>query len=201
MRTKSTRGFLCIGEALWWFSGRKDTKSVSKKKKSGGVFLPVLCRVLGTVILLAVIAAFLPMTAPQLLGYEVYNVVSGSMEPAIPVGSLILVDATRPEDMVPGDVIAFDSGESVITHRVQENRVVEGELITRGDANEEADMEPVLYSSVRGKVVRHVEYLGGVMELLASPVGKIYAALLTACGVMFHMLGARLWERRMAEEW
>jgi hypothetical protein len=33
------------------------------------------------------------------------------------------------------------------------------------------------------------------MELLASPVGKVYAGLLIACGVMFHMLGARLWER------
>lgn len=170
-----------------------------KKKKSGGVFLPVLCRVMGTVILLTVIVAFLPMTAPRLLGYEVYNVVSGSMEPAIPVGSLILVDATAPEDMVPGDVVAFNSGGSVITHRVQENRVVEGELITRGDANDAADMEPVLYSAVRGKVARHIAWLGGLMELLASPVGKVYAALLIGCGVMFHMLAARLWERNMAE--
>ena len=170
------------------------------KRKKGGVFLPVFCRVLGTVILLGVIVLFLPMTAPRLLGYEVYSVISGSMEPAIPVGSLILVDATAPEDLLEGDVVAFESGESVIAHRVKDNHVVEGQLITRGDANDAADLEPVAYSAVRGKVARHWLYLGGLMELLASPVGKVYAALLIACGVMFHMLGARLWERAKAGE-
>lgn len=173
---------------------------MSKRTKKGGVFLPVLCRVLGTVILLGVIALFLPMTAPRLLGYEVYSVVSGSMEPSIPVGSLILVDATAPEDLLEGDVVAFDSGASVITHRVKANHVVEGELITRGDANDAADLEPVRYSAVRGKVVRHWAMLGGLMELLAGPVGKVYAALLIACGVMFHMLAARLWERSKLED-
>jgi signal peptidase I len=166
-----------------------------KKKKKHSIFLPVLCRVLGTLILLGVIVLFLPMTAPRLLGYEVYNVISGSMEPAIPVGSLILVDATPAEELTAGDVAAFDSGGSVVAHRVTDNHLVEGELITQGDANEEADFAPVPYASVRGKVVRHVAYLGGLMELLASPVGKVYAGLLIACGVMFHMLGARLWER------
>ena len=173
---------------------------MSKRKKRSGVFLPVLCRVLGTVILLGVIALFLPMTAPRLLGYEVYSVVSGSMEPSIPVGSLVLVDATAPEDLLKGDVVAFDSGASVITHRVKANHVVEGELITRGDANDAADLEPVRYSAVHGKVVRHWAMLGGLMELLAGPVGKVYAALLIACGVMFHMLAARLWERSKLED-
>jgi signal peptidase I len=166
-----------------------------EKKRKHSVFPSVLCRVLGTLILLGVIVLFLPMTAPRLLGYQVYNVVSGSMEPAIPMGSLILVDATPAEELTAGDVAAFDSGGSVVAHRVKDNHLVEGELITQGDANEEADFTPVPYASVRGKVVRHVAYLGGLMELLASPVGKVYAGLLTACGVMFHMLAARLWER------
>lgn len=162
------------------------------KKKKESVFVPVLCNVLGTLILLCVILAFLPMTAPRLLGYEVYNIISGSMEPEIPVGSLVLIDATVPEELTEGDIVAFDSGDSVVTHRVVDNRVVEGELITRGDANDENDMTPVTYSNVHGKVVRHIPMLGGVMELLASPVGKVYAALLIACGVMFHMLAGRL---------
>ena len=45
----------------------------SKRKR----FFPALCSILGTVILLGVIAAFFPLTVPRLMGYEIYEVVSG----------------------------------------------------------------------------------------------------------------------------
>ena len=49
----------------------------------GGKLFPALCSVFGTLILLSVIAVFLPLTVPRLMGYEIYEVVSGSMEPEI----------------------------------------------------------------------------------------------------------------------
>ena len=52
--------------------------------------IPALCRFIGTFILIAVIAAFLPLTLPRAIGWEAYEVVSGSMEPELPVGSMIL---------------------------------------------------------------------------------------------------------------
>ena len=73
--------------------------------------LPGLCSMLGTLLILAVIAAFLPLTVPRLLGYEVYEVISGSMEPEIPVGSVIYVKAAEPEMISGGDIIAF--GEEI----------------------------------------------------------------------------------------
>ena len=86
---------------------------------------PALCSALGTLILVGVIAAFLPLTVPRLMGYGIYEVVSGSMEPEIPVGSVVYVKAARPEEVEAGDVIAFNKGGSVITHRVEENHYVE----------------------------------------------------------------------------
>lgn len=162
----------------------------------GRKMFPALCSVLGTVILVGVIAAFLPLTVPRLMGYEIYEVVSGSMEPEIPVGSAIYVKAVQPQEVEEGDVIAFHKDGSVITHRVEENRYVEGEFVTKGDANREEDMEPVAYGSLIGKVERHVPVLGIVMSLLASNTGKLYAVLLAVCGVMFHMLATILRDRQ-----
>ena len=110
----------------------------------GGKLIPALCNIAGTLILLSVIASCLPVTVPRFMGYEIYNVVSGSMEPEIPVGSLLYIKETEPEGMEEGEVIAFygmaDAG-AIITHRVVENRVVMGELITKGDENEKEDIK------------------------------------------------------------
>ena len=66
-------------------SGTKKQKQTGK----GGKFLPALCGFLGTLILTAVILSALPLTIPRLMGYEIYTVVSGSMEPTLPVDSLV----------------------------------------------------------------------------------------------------------------
>lgn len=162
----------------------------------GGKLFPALCSICGTLILLWVIAAFVPLTVPRLLGYEAYEVISGSMEPEIPVGSILYVEQAEPEEVEAGDVIAFMKEGSVITHRVEENRYVEGEFITKGDANSGEDLAPVAYENLVGKAVWHFPVLGRVMSLMSGTTGKIYAALFAACGVMFHMLAGILRERQ-----
>ena len=174
----------------------EELESISRpSEKKGRKVFPALCSVFGTLILLGVIAAFLPLTVPRLMGYEIYEVVSGSMEPEIPVGSVIYVKAAEPDMVETGDIIAFQKDGSVITHRVEENRYVEGEFVTKGDANREEDMEPVPYESLIGKVERHIPVLGIIMTLLTSNTGKLYAVLLAVCGVMFHMLAGILRDR------
>lgn len=163
----------------------------SERKKGGGV-IPALCNVMGTGILLLVIALLSPLFLPHILDYETYNVVSGSMEPEMPVGSLALVKPAVPSDVKVGDVIAFQSGSSVITHRVMENHVVEGEFITKGDANEDVDLTAIPYTALIGQVVWHVPMVGGIMALLTGTVGKIYLLAFALCGVMLNMLAGRL---------
>ena len=170
--------------------------TVGNSENKGGKVFPALCSVLGTLILLGVIAAFIPLTVPRLMGYEIYEVVSGSMEPEIPVGSILYVEETPPEEIEAGDVIAFMRNDTVVSHRVEENRYVEGEFITKGDANSEEDTVPVPYDSLVGKSVYHLPVLGTLMTMLAGDVGKLYALAFAACGVMFHMLAAILSSRR-----
>ena len=81
------------------------TSSSRRPIKKGGMFIPALCNVIGTLLIVLVIATSLPLAIPSLLGYEAYNVVSGSMEPTIPEGSVIYVEHTEPSAIVEGDIM------------------------------------------------------------------------------------------------
>ena len=177
----------------------KAMPSKHRSRQKDGNFLPVLCNILGTILLTAVILTALPMTVPRLLGYGIYNVVSGSMAPAIPVGSVILTAPTEPETVREGDVIAFASGGTVVTHRVAHNAVVYREFVTKGDANEQEDVNNVSYDDLIGRVVFHAPVLGALMAVYASPVGKLYALGVAGCGVLFNLLAGAMRARKREE--
>lgn len=157
--------------------------------------LAALCNVFGVLILLAVIGSCLLLVLPGFMGYEVYNVVSGSMEPEIPVGSLIYVSPALPEEVGVGDVIAFESGGSVVTHRVVKNRQLEGDFVTKGDTNEKEDLNPVPYEELIGLVAHSIPYLGEFMLIYTTKIGKAYVICFAACGAMLNILAGRLRDR------
>ena len=142
-----------------------------------------------TVLLLAVMAVALPFSVPKLFGYQIYNVLTQSMEPAMPVGSAIYVKRCDPQALRQGDIITFRLSEAtglVETHRVVENDTQARQLITKGDANALPDVDPVSYERVVGKVVICIPVLGTVSEMLHSGPG------VTACVAIF-ALAIILW--------
>ena len=172
---------------------------ITKKSGRGGNSpAGAVLRFLGTFLLIGLILACLPLTVPRLFGYHIYSVVSGSMEPAIPTGSLVYVRETSPEQVGAEEVIAFygarDSA-SIITHRVVENRVVMGEFITKGDANQTEDMNPIPYENFIGSVVYSIPALGRAAELLTSHDGKLVAGAVIAAALLLQGL-AVLTERK-----
>ncbi|MCI8513295.1 MAG: signal peptidase I [Lachnospiraceae bacterium] len=159
---------------------------------SGRNWLSTLCHLLGILILACVILSCLPVTIPRYMGYEIYHVVSGSMEPEIPVGSILYVEEVRADEVQAEDVIAFQSGDSVITHRVVKNRLVEGEFVTKGDANAAEDLKTVPYGSLIGRVKYHFPVLGKLMVLYTSAIGKVYVIGFAACGALLNLLAGRI---------
>ena len=160
-----------------------------KDKKSHPV--SAICSTLGTVLLILIIALCIPIILPQTLGYDVYAVISGSMEPAIPTGSLVIIEATEPSGIESGDVIAYHGGldsNAIITHRVVENRVIMGEMITKGDANAEIDMHPIGYHEFIGKVIFSLPEFGELAQILTSVAGKITAACIIIAALLLHVL-------------
>ena len=153
--------------------------------------------------LAAVILSALPLTVPRLLGYKVYAVISGSMEPALPAGSLVYVKDADPFTVTPGEIIAFSDGGEVVTHRVRENRSDEGSFITRGDANNTDDLFPVSYRNLIGRVKFHVPVMGSLMLYYVSAKGKLAALGAVLGGLLLSILGGSLRtepERRGARE-
>ncbi len=166
-----------------------------KKTFNGRKALSVCCSLLGTLLLIAVILACIPLTLPRLAGYQVYNVISGSMEPAIPIGSLVLVKPQEASEIQEGDIIAYSSktdAGAIITHRVVENQVAAGRLVTKGDANAEHDINPVEYEQLLGKIIFSVPYLGMALQGAASPSGKVAAICLVIIAVLLHSIAGLL---------
>ena len=174
-------------------------KRTVKENKTGCFLAAKGMQVLGTGLLIALVLVCLPLTLPRMFGYHIYSVISGSMEPEIPVGSLLYIKETEPEGMEEGEVIAFygmaDAG-AIITHRVVENRVVMGELITKGDANEKEDIRPVPYGNVIGTVVRTIPGAGSIAEMVTSARGKWLAAGSVGLAVGLQMMGGWLGRER-----
>ena len=163
---------------------------MNKKEKAAR-----LCTVTGGLLLTVVILLCVPLTVPRLFGCQIYNVVSGSMEPAIPMGSIVYVRQTEAKEVKTNEVIAFysatDSG-ALITHRVVQNRIVSGEFITKGDANEKEDLMPVDYDQLAGKVIYSVPVLGSLLSIVVLPAGKAAVACLIVAAVLLQILAEKL---------
>ena len=129
------------------------------------------------------------------MGYQLYTVVSGSMEPAVPTGSLVYIKYVEPGDIETGDIIAFygsDAQGSIITHRVVSNSNAMGEFITKGDANAENDMNPVTYEQYVGKMVRSIPKVGGIAQTLTVGSGKTVLKCVIGLAIVLQVLAAVL---------
>lgn len=122
---------------------------------------------------------------PSLFGYQIKTVLSGSMEPDIKTGSILSIkEVDDPTDFQTGDVITFRTEEDIlITHRIVEVNEAGGEYITKGDANNAPDREPVTADSIIGSYTGfQIPYVGYVMNFASSNEGT--ALLLVIPGIL-----------------
>ena len=166
-------------------------------RKGAGIAGRLLIAV-GTIFMVVVVAACLSLVIPKLAGYDTYVVVSGSMEPSIPVGSIVYSEPVDPELLRAGDVIVFSDktrSEAPITHRVVSNNPFTGTIITKGDANANRDTNPVSYDNVIGSVKTHVPRVGFTAAMFTSPLGKLVAGLFMLEAWLLIEVGRRLKKR------
>ncbi len=126
-------------------------------------------------VLCVLCAVFLVGT--RLLGYQVFNVISGSMEPQYSVGDLIYVKDVDVHDIKEGDVITFvlNSDLVVATHRVVEVDTENQHFYTKGDANDTPDASPVHFNNVIGVPQFSIPLLGYVSDFIQHPPGTYIA--------------------------
>jgi signal peptidase len=145
-------------------------------------FVKGAATVFGTVVVVVLLVATI---GPRLLPYRTFSVLSGSMSPTIPVGSMIFDREVEASELVPGDVVTFHppgQADKLVSHRVVriEEKKTGRFLVTRGDANGVTDDWRI---PAQGRGLRyefHVPYLGYVVGGLLTPVGRLVALTLAA---------------------
>ena len=125
------------------------------------------------VVLIVFCAVFL--VGSRVLGYQVFNVISGSMEPTYSVGDLIYVKEVDVNEIEVGTPITFVLNEDLVvaTHRVIEVDAENQRFYTKGDANDAADASPVHFNNVIGVPKFSIPKLGYVSDFVQNPPGTI----------------------------
>ena len=103
--------------------------------------------------------------------FKAMTVLSGSMEPAIKMGSVVIVKPM--DDYKIGDIITFGKTKTPTTHRIHDIRITEGSpsYATKGDANDTPDTKEILQRDIIGKVLFSVPYAGYVVTFAQKPIG------------------------------
>lgn len=152
----------------------------------------IICWTLIAVLVFTLVVFFMSRingSTPSVFGYSIFRVSSGSMEPELMVGDIILdKEVDNPEDLKVGDVITFkssDYGDLLVTHKVIKAPYKEnGKLMlqTKGIANEVED-KPISVDNVKGIMICKVDYLDTVYNVFLSPWGLLI--LITLIVIIF----------------
>ena len=169
---------------------QESEKEPNKKKRSKVKIIgnTIYWLFIGTLLLFAGLTVFSKLEAPG--GFRVYTVQSGSMEPAVRAGGIVVVKSVNTYQA--GDVITFypdanNTKTPPTTHRIVE--VHDNELLTKGDANEDNDREAITKSQVLGKVFITFPYLGYVINFSRTQMGFIVLIVIPAVLIVYSELG------------
>lgn len=167
-----------------------ESKKEKRAEKTGpahkalSVVGVVLCVIFGFMLIcnltIIIKGAIFPEKPPSVLGITPMVVQSGSMsgsaEGHIEVGDLIFVGKADPAQLKEGDVIAFMQGSIVMTHRIVEIQTDESGqrvFITKGDANNAEDQDPVTEERLVGIYQSRIPKVGNVVMFFQTPLGML----------------------------
>ena len=117
---------------------------------------------------------------PNFFGIKTFVIISGSMEPNLKISDIVIIKKCEQNELKENDIISFRSGQSVITHRI--NQIIETEngveYITKGDNNNTKDNGTVKFNDIEGKYIGKIEYLGKVVLYLKNKTVIIYIIII-----------------------
>lgn len=129
----------------------------------------------------AIVCVFIVFFSTGFFGVQPTVIYSGSMRPGIDVGDIVIISKVPIEEIHEGDIIQYKTANSTIpiVHRVY-NISYNGDIklyITKGDANNEPDINPVLPEQIVGKAVFNIPKLGWVPITLKNIFGEIISSI------------------------
>ena len=135
---KPLQNFFRKGGAAYVTSGKRTARSVNiiyREQRKGVFMLKIFTKslwIIASIVLGCVVILALILSVPKAAGIQPYVVLSGSMEPALQVGSVVWVDVRKTEAGI-GDAVTFERDGRTVTHRIVGK--TEKGYLTKGDAN------------------------------------------------------------------
>lgn len=159
------------------------------KNKMKKIFNTIYYIIIGAIVFIAllVIISSFPITG----NIKMLSVLSGSMEPKIHTGSVVVI---KPIPIYKvGDIITYGKNTKTdipTTHRITEMKAVEGSMLykTKGDANNAEDSKEIGEKEVMGKVLFSIPYLGYIVDFVKKPVGLMLVIVIPAVIVIYDEL-------------
>lgn len=121
----------------------------------------------------------------NLFGFRPYVVLSGSMEPDLQVGDMIVSKQVSGDRVEIGDIITFeDENGATITHRVVDIIIKDGEKLyqTKGDNNSAIDVGLISIKNIKGEYICKINGAGSVIAKIITPTGLILTILAITIG-------------------
>lgn len=118
-------------------------------------------------------------------GYKSFMVLSGSMEPTINIGDIVITH--KQINYFKNDTITFYGPENrVVTHRIALIKEQDGDtiIITKGDANRSIDSDTITPSKIIGKVIFIVPKLGFVVSFSRTIPGLVLLIFVPAVALI-----------------
>ena len=174
---------------------------VLKKKTLLEIFIDtVLILIVITALIIAALSILIiakktlyPHKVPDIMGIKPFIVLTGSMEPNIKTGDLVLVKEVDIEQLKEGDIIAFRHTEEdvVLIHRIVGKETQEEKIIlrTKGDNNQTEDKNNVNCENIEGIYLMRFEKIGKIAMFIRSQEG-LAISILAIISIFF------LWQLR-----
>lgn len=161
-------------------SSRKKPLQLLNKPALRRVLLVVIGLLIGTQVYRWNANTLAGNALPMPFGYGTAVVMSGSMEPTLSVGDMVVI---RQEDAYEvGDVVVYQSRDSLVIHRIVS--IGEDLFTARGDANN-TDDDPVALRDIKGRLVLAVPFAGRILQILKST--PVMLVILVAAAVLMEL--------------
>ena len=180
------------------YHNKRELKEIiNTRNKFKTAFKYVLTPILLVIVLLNLYIIFQKLTHPnqvvKIFGYRTYIVSSGSMEPYLKVGDIILVDKVdSAQEIKVDDIITFTQGDGKdITHRVIEIKDVNDNrsFVTKGDNNNDNDPNEVKFENIRGKYSSKISGIGKFILSVKTSFGAIIFVIIIF--IIYFWMGKR----------
>lgn len=151
----------------------------------------IFCIFIAIIALLLIVSVF-PITG----NFKIMAVLSGSMEPAIKTGAVVVIKPAN--DYKIGDIVTFGPNTKTqvpVTHRIYDIKIVAGEpvFMTKGDANESPDTKEIQKKDIIGKVLFSVPFAGYAVDFAKKPFGFLLIIIVPAVLIVYEEI-RKIWQ-------